>query len=1035
MNTCLTERAVLELLQGTLPAADVVTIDEHMASCPRCRRWVSELTRDPLLAPRPEPETPASLEGEPYTDAADRDPCRVRLFACGDRIGRYVVQARVGAGAMGVVYAAYDPELDRKVALKLINPESADRCGSSDGSSSTEHRLRLQREAQAMARLSHPNVVTVHDAGEIDGQVFIAMELIDGTTLREWLAQAPRTAREIRAVMLLAGRGLGAAHESGLVHRDFKLDNVLRSREGRVLVTDFGLARPLQSAEPPPHRDEGPALLEVELTRTGAFLGTPVYMAPEVLGGQPADALSDQFSFCVALYEALYGQRPFSGSDLAAQRDEKRRGVVRPAPAGARVPSWLRRVVLRGLHPQREHRYASMAELLRRLERDPHAAGRRLLTAAGGLGALAALVFGASLQAPGRLCRGADKRLAGVWDEGRRGAVRAALLRTGKPLAGDTWQRIGSLLDAYRRDWIALHTEACEATRVYGTQSDALLSLRMDCLERRLEELRALGEILLHADPELVAHGVTAARALTPVSVCSDRSALTARVRPPEDGALRAQVEALRRSLAHGYALDQAGRFSAGLEVAERAAAAASAVPYRPLVAEALLLHGLLASHAGRAKQAESVLLAAITTAEPARHDEVAARAWVELLDTIRVLKPADSQLGEALATAAVERFGGGAALRAQLLDRIGSLRLVQGQYAEAASSFRAALERAGDDRLAPEILGHLAVALGHLGKSDEKLAALRRALAIQEELLGPQHPLLGELIERLGDALADRREFAESESMYRRALAVRESGLEPTDPRIAESLADLALLLYDMERSAAALPLLHRALQINERAFGPEHPDVAAVLDDLGLVLQSLDQMQEARQRFERALTIRVKALGPEHPLVAKSTEHLARVLLVLGEHEEALRLYQRALALGEKALGPEHPELFFTLMGIGRTQLRLQQAQAAAGSLTRACRLGEALAPSSLAECRYGLGVALSRAGGEPARTAALFLSARAVFLKTPERYTALLADMQGWLDRHHAAARAKAGAARPALSPAEASAPRPAAPARRP
>lgn len=977
-----------------------------MASCSRCRRWISELTRDSVpVRRRPD------LEG---TDPA-AEPARASTLGCGDRVGRYVVQARVGAGAMGVVYAAYDPELDRKVALKLINPESS---AGHDPSEAPERTLRLQREAQAMARLSHPHVVAVHDVGEINGQIFIAMELIDGTTLREWLQEARRGWRDVLPVMIAAGQGLAAAHGSGLVHRDFKLDNVLRSREGRVLVTDFGLARPLWSEEAAQRHGGsggdggGAALLGVELTRTGAFLGTPVYMAPEVLDGQPADALSDQFSFCVALYEALYGKRPFSATDLWAQRDEKRRGAVRPPPAGSGVPGWLRRAVWRGLHPLREQRHASMAALLRILGRDPDGARRRWLGAAGAALLVGALLGGVSLRAPGRLCRGADKRLTNVWDGPTRDAVRAALLATGKPLAEDTWQRIGSLLDDYRRGWIAVSTEACEATRVLGTQSDSMLALRMDCLERRLEELKALSDLLLHADPELIAHAVTAARALTPLAVCSDRAALTARVRPPEEGAVRARVESIRRSLAHGHTLDRAGRFTDGLQVAERAAAEASALPYRPIAAEALLLHGRLTSHAGRPGAAERVLLSAIATAESARHDEVAALAWVELLDAIRILRPADSQMGEALAAAAVERLGGSAVLRAQLLDRIGSIRLAQGRYAEAASSFRTALELAGDDRLAPEILAHLAVALGHLGKNDEKLAALRRALAVQEKLLGPQHPLLGEIIERLADVLADRGEYAESESMYRRALALRESGLGPTDPRIAESLADLALLLHETERSLAALPLLQRALALNEQAFGPEHPDVAAVLDDVGLVLRGLDRSAEARVRFERSLAIREKALGPEHPLVGASLEHLARTLLDLGDSTGALSRHQRALAIGEKALGPDNPELFPTLMGIGWTYLRLNQPRAALEPLTRACKLGEKRTPKSRAECQYRLGVAHLRAG-EVAAARSLFRAAIPVLQETPETHRALLADMQRQLERHDGAS----GSAAPA------------------
>lgn len=984
---------MLEFIEGTLPASAVVEIERHMAACAHCRRWISELGRDSSLTRCEHIEDP--IDRGTAKPPSARQP--------GARVGRYIVQGRVGAGAMGVVYAAYDPELDRRVALKLMNPDVI------DGSDATDRKLRLHREAQAMARLSHPHVVSVYDVGELDDQVFIAMEFIDGTSLREWLAASPRSWHEVLAALRKAGQGLAAAHESGLVHRDFKLDNVLVSRDGRVCVTDFGLARPLWRAESaPPGRAEGSMLLELELTKTGSFLGTPVYMAPEVLEGGSADALSDQFSYCVALYEALFRQRPFSANDLASQMDEKRRGALVPAPRGSPVPRWLRRVVQRGLRPQRALRYESMAALLVVLGRDPDAARRRWLLAFGGFVTIAALLLGVYFRVPRPMCRGAEQRLIDVWDDTRRGAVRASLLATGTPLAEDVWTRARSLLDAYRSGWIAMNTEACEATRVQGTQSDAILSLRMDCLDRRLDELKALTELLARPDAGLVAHALTAAYSLTPLEVCRDRALLTARVPPPEDPILRRRVDEIRLELARGHTLDQSGRFADGLQVAARAATAAGDVPYRPLAAELLLLRGLLESHAGHSKIAERILLDAIAASESSRHDEIAARAWIELLDVVRILRPADSQMSEALAGAAVERLGGRAVLRARLLDRIGSLRMAQGKYPDAAACYRQALALSedgarSDDRLSPEILGHLAVALGHLGQSDEKLAVLRRALQLQEKALGLQHPLLGELIERLADALADRGEYAAAEAMYRRALALRESGLEPTDPRIAESLTDLALLLYDTSRNDAALPLLFHALRINEQAFGPEHPDVAAVLDVLGLVLTGLRQLEAARDHLARALKIREKALGSDHPLIEKSLDHLARVQSELGDNAAALAGYQRALTIGEKALGAESPELFFTLMGIGRAYLQLKQPRLAVGPLTRACKLGESLTAQSLAECRYRLGIALWRAGGEPAAVKDLFQRASVVFRLTPKPYKPLLASMQSWLARH--------------------------------
>jgi len=233
----------------------------------------------------------------------------------GTIFGRYTVLGEVGGGAMGVVYAAHDPQLDRKIALKVLRRAAA---ASSDDETA---RIRMQREAQAMARLSHPNVVTIYDVGTHEGQTFVAMEFVAGQTLRQWQTGRSRTWREVIAVFLAAGRGLSAAHAAGLVHRDFKPENVLFGQDERARVGDFGLAR---SAETVDSNEEG-ALAETAansddplgalLTHTGAFLGTPAYMPPEQARGQghDVDRRADVYALGVILYELLAGVRPFRG--------------------------------------------------------------------------------------------------------------------------------------------------------------------------------------------------------------------------------------------------------------------------------------------------------------------------------------------------------------------------------------------------------------------------------------------------------------------------------------------------------------------------------------------------------------------------------------------------------------------------------------------------------------------------------------------------------------------------------------------------
>jgi len=316
-------------------------------------------------------------------------------------LGRFVLLRELGAGAMGIVYAAYDEELDRRLAVKVLHTGPGD----------SEGRARSLREAQAMARVSHPNVVQIYEVGTLAEQVFVAMEFIDGGTLGAWQRARPRAPAEILHLYLQAGRGLAAAHAAGLVHRDFKPENVLIGRDGRVRVGDFGLARafdrgaapsPGQATSPPPSAtaiaslalaatatpvsgaqpiaEPRGHLLASPMTVEGAVVGTPAYMSPEQHCGAALDARSDQFSFCAALYEALYGQRPFAGETLPALVESVLGGALRPPPAEREVPPWILAVVQRGLAREPAARWPDMAALLaqldRDLRRDPSSGGR-----------------------------------------------------------------------------------------------------------------------------------------------------------------------------------------------------------------------------------------------------------------------------------------------------------------------------------------------------------------------------------------------------------------------------------------------------------------------------------------------------------------------------------------------------------------------------------------------------------------------------------------------------------------------------------
>jgi serine/threonine protein kinase len=340
------ENALAAFAEGMGAEGDRQRIEDHLAKCEECVGVVAQAAR--------------GLSS--HTEASVLRTSEDSVLARGTRVGRYVVDVLVGRGAMGAVYAAKDPDLKRKVAVKLLRAEGL------SGPARLQMRARLLREAQAMARLSHPEVITVYDVGSFGDHLFIAMEFVDGGTLRQWRSAQHRSCAEILAVYERAGSGLAAAHEAGLIHRDFKPDNVLVGGDGRVRVLDFGLARSIARGDsveetlPVEATDErGTSVL---LTRAGTLLGTPAYMAPEQLRGNAADARSDIFGFCVSLYEALYGNRPFAGSTVRELLTAVESGVVRATPKAPRVPAWVRTLLLRGLRAAPETRLSSMRELL-----------------------------------------------------------------------------------------------------------------------------------------------------------------------------------------------------------------------------------------------------------------------------------------------------------------------------------------------------------------------------------------------------------------------------------------------------------------------------------------------------------------------------------------------------------------------------------------------------------------------------------------------------------------------------------------------
>ncbi len=526
-------------------------------------------------------------------------------------IGRYLVVERLGAGGMGIVYAAYDPELDRKIALKLLFSREA----------SDAERHRLVREAKALAKLSHPNVVHVYDAGEHEGRVFVAMELVRGETLRAWVRSKKRTLRQVLAVCLEAGRGLAAAHAAGIVHRDFKPDNVLVGEDGRARVLDFGLARRVadddETGPITPRRAWDP---RGSVTRTGAVLGTPGYIAPEQLLGEPADVLGDQFSFCATVWEAITGTLPYPPELQAAPELPWK---IEAPPRGS-MPRWVERVLRRGLGES--GRYPRLDELLRELARDPAQLRLRIVGALVMVASVgAAFAIGTSSRGSAlvdEVCTGGERALLEAWPLADREAAAAAVASIGTEYATLLSPLLQSRIDAHVGAWTTQHREACLAHR-RGEQSADLLDRRMTCLQRSKRALATVGRLMREATEADLAGIMLAAGSLPDPQLCGDLEGLEPAIAPPPP-----EARPIAERLAEVQTLAQAGHGKEANALVEAVVADARVVGHGPLLAEALATQGKIMIDVVGRGEAVAPLREAVEVAMRSGADEIVVDAW-----------------------------------------------------------------------------------------------------------------------------------------------------------------------------------------------------------------------------------------------------------------------------------------------------------------------------------------------------------------------------------------------------------------------
>jgi serine/threonine-protein kinase len=899
--------------------------------------------------------------------------------------GRYMVFDQLGQGGMGVVVAAYDTRLDRRVAIKLLRAEQSPELTAGDG------QARLVREAQAMARLNHPHVVAVYDAGSLeDGSLFTAMEYVEGETLRRWCTRQKRSWREVLRAYLDAGRGLAAAHAAGLIHRDFKPDNVLVGQDGRVRVTDFGLAR-ADSGSPSP--EQPTPILSSEtwdsaLTEPGTLMGTPKYMAPELMRGEPAGVRTDLYAFCVSLYEALYEQLPFSGQSMAEYSRARREGRLSPPPAQSQVPAWVARTVAQGLQVDPLQRPASMAALLATLENDPELkrqSQRRMAAVASGGVVLAVLaIWGwAGQQPPLASCGQAARRLDGIWDGPVKTRLSESLLGTGLPYAGDTVARVSTVLDGYAGQWVAQSTALCEAEQ--SVQGSSLAALRESCLERRRSRLRATTQLLSQgADRELLDKAVRTVQSLPPLEDCADDKVLTATVPPPEEPAVRAAVEALLEKVDRVEALLETGKYKEGLAEAEPLLRQVEPVGHAPLHAQVLFQVARLRGGAGDYKGAEQLTRQAIAVAARGRDSRLMSQALSHLVITVGVrdTRPLETVPLEQMVEAVAESTGD-EVTRATALFSLGALFKEQARYPEAREKFTQALALR-EKALGPEhpeaasALQELGSVLWWMGEYPRALPLTERALALKQKTQGPEHPEAIQALSTVAGVLRDLGRFDEALQRLEQVRALREKVLGPEHPAVSTAVANLGVLLNDLGRFEESRQLAQRALAMKQKQLGPEHPDLTSVLNTLGNALSHLGHHEEAMAHLARSQALAEKAMGPHHPYVAMPLTVLASELTRLGRYDEARQRLDRAMAILEKAYGREHPDVSYALSAQGDLLLARGKPAEAVALLERAVKL--APQGSIHAEVRFRLARALWEARpSERSRAVSLATEAR--------------------------------------------------------
>jgi tetratricopeptide (TPR) repeat protein len=818
------------------------------------------------------------------------------------RVGRFALIGQIGRGGMGVVYAAWDPQLDRKVAIKLVLD---DRFADAE-----DARHRLEQEARAAATLNHPNIVTIYDTGVHEGRVFLAMEYVEGCTLAGWLAKSPRRWDEVVEMFLQVGRGLAAAHAMGLVHRDFKPDNVLVGDEpgaamGRPRVADFGLAYSREDRRDPHATTLGGASKRTsEREGTPAIAGTPAYMAPEQFDGLEIGPAADQFAFCTALFEGLFGRRPYTAGSYHALSVAVHAGEIALPDDRPAVPKRLVELVLRGLAPDPAARHASLDVLLDGMRRVLAARRRRGRVAGAIVAGACALGIGFAVARSAEPTPCADTEdAAALWSASDREAVRAAVGAAGDAVVAE--------LDLRAQAWADKRREVCEASRVTGEQSDEAMQLRMACLDRAAGRFRGLTDELVDASDATGIDAAAITHRLPPGDQCDDVESLakltnrnasrSSRSTTEQDRAWTEAVELVERALVRRLLGTTDARAPA-----ERAAELARIHGLPGVRSRALGVLADLELDAGRSDIAQALRRDAARFAVADGHEDAAVHLMLDEADA------------------------------ALLDDRVAEAELHMGYYDAFVEAMHDAEARADLDRRAQIVRGRLAIARGDAAGALERLASLPFD-ALSDLDRRAAWMALGTAQRSLGDADA-------ATATWTQLLALVERLRGATHPDVAAVLNNLALVRLDALDAAAAEALLVRAEDITKAASGDDAPLLATIATNRGWAARVAGRHADAHRHLDRALELGTARFGPRHPSLAYALDQHGELARAEGRLDAALQHFGRAGELRDATLGPNHPETATTLVGMARVFLAKGDHVQAKAALEVALRILDA-------------------------------------------------------------------------------------------